>query len=320
MSLPFALPAAGTGPRVICLGAITQDTLFLVPTIPPAPAKLLPSACVRSAAGMATSAATAAARLGGQVSLWGRLGDDAIGDAILAELALDGLDLTDVRRVSGVGSPIATILIDPMGERLVVPWYDPRLGTDAGWLPLSKVIGAGAVLADVRWPDGAAALLTAAREAEVPALLDADVGPPEVLSRLVPLADHALFSEPALLAYAGVDDPLEALRRTAEAHPGLVGVTRGALGFFWHQEGQIRHVDAPAVKAVDTLAAGDVFHGVYALMIAQGASVEDSGRLGCVAASLKCTRFGGRLGAPTYLELLAEVRRLEILQQGAPAR
>ncbi len=304
--------AVGEGrPQVICLGAITQDTLFQVSFIPPAPAKILPTACVRSAAGMATSAATAAARLGGRVALWGRLGDDGVGDAILAELALEGIDLGDVRRVPGVGSPIATILIDPQGERLVIPWYDPRLGADPGWLPLHKVKGAGAVLADVRWPDGAAALLSAARAAGTPALLDADVGPPEVLARLVPLADQALFSEPALLAYAGLDDPHEALRRVAAGHPGLVGVTRGADGFDWMDEGEIRHVDAPEVVAVDTLAAGDVFHGAYALVVAQGGGVEEAARLGCLAASMKCTRFGGRRCAPSHEEVAAELNRRE---------
>lgn len=310
MSHALLRPADPAGPLVICLGAITQDTLFQVASIPPAPAKILPTACVRGAAGMATSAATAAARLGGRVALWGRIGDDSVGDAILAELAEEGLDLSDIRRVPGVWSPIATILIDPEGERLVIPWYDPKLGAEADWLPLHKVAGAGAVLADVRWPNGAAALLTAARAAGVPALLDADVGPPEVLARLVPLADHALFSEPALLAYAGLEDPMAALRKVAGSHPGLVGVTRGADGFFWIEGGEIRHVDAPKVKAVDTLAAGDVFHGVYALVTAQGGSVAEAGRLGCVAASLKCARFGGRLGAPRYEEMAAALKSL----------
>ncbi|MBM3968075.1 MAG: hypothetical protein FJ308_23910 [Planctomycetes bacterium] len=65
--------------------------------------------------------------------------------------------MVDVRRVPGVDSPFATILIDPTGERLVIHWYDSALGADAGWLPLHKVAGAAAVMADVRWADGAAA-------------------------------------------------------------------------------------------------------------------------------------------------------------------
>lgn len=319
MSLADMLSENKAGPRLIFLGAITQDTLFRVPSIPNPPAKVLPTDCLRGAAGMATSAATAAARVGGKVALWGRLGDDAAGDAIIAELATEGIDLVDVRRVPGVDSPFATILIDPTGERLVIPWYDSALGADAGWLPLHKVAGAAAVMADVRWADGAAALLTAARTAGIPALLDADVGPAEVLARLVPLADHALFSEQALLGYAGLSDPLEALQKVAANHPGLVGVTRGQAGFYWVEGGAIRHVEAPEVIAVDTLAAGDVFHGVYTLVIAKGGSVVQAGRLGCIAASLKCTRFGGRLGAPTYAELIAEVIRLEWQQLHTPA-
>jgi sugar/nucleoside kinase (ribokinase family) len=59
------------------------------------------------------------------------------------------------------------------------------------------------------------------------------------------------------------------------------------------------------VKAVDTLAAGDVFHGSYALAIAEGARPEDAIRLGSAAAALKCTVFGGRLGAPDRAAVMA---------------
>ncbi|MDR0440933.1 MAG: PfkB family carbohydrate kinase, partial [Candidatus Accumulibacter sp.] len=57
------------------------------------------------------------------------------------------------------------------------------------------------------------------------------------------------------------------------------------------------------VKVVDTLAAGDVFHGAFALALVEGKNIEDAARFACAAASLKCTRFGGRLGCPTRAEV-----------------
>jgi sulfofructose kinase len=54
---------------------------------------------------------------------------------------------------------------------------------------------------------------------------------------------------------------------------------------------------------VDTLAAGDIFHGAFALAVLEGRSIEDAARFACVAASLKCTHFGGRLGCPSRDEV-----------------
>jgi sulfofructose kinase len=59
------------------------------------------------------------------------------------------------------------------------------------------------------------------------------------------------------------------------------------------------------VKVVDTLAAGDVFHGTFAWALTEGRDIASAARFACHAASLKCTRFGGRLGCPTRQELEA---------------
>jgi sulfofructose kinase len=59
------------------------------------------------------------------------------------------------------------------------------------------------------------------------------------------------------------------------------------------------------VEVVDTLGAGDVFHGAYALAIAQGGTIGEAMRFASAAAALKCSRPGGRLGAPTREEVIA---------------
>jgi sulfofructose kinase len=69
------------------------------------------------------------------------------------------------------------------------------------------------------------------------------------------------------------------------------------------ERGRIRSVPAFRVDVVDTLAAGDVFHGAFALGIAENRSTEEAGRFAAAAAALKCARWGGRLGIPTRDEL-----------------
>lgn len=291
--------------RVLCLGAAILDTIFRVDSIPATPIKVLPTDCVQIGSGMASSAAAAVARLGGQARIWGRIGDDLAGRQYLDDLAAAGVDVSQVRRVAGRRTPISTIIVDRNGERLIVPYYDPLLDTDPSWLPLDEVPGFDAAMCDVRWPDGAARLLEAARGAGKIAVLDGDIGPPGVVERLLPLATHAILSEPALTRLAGTGDLAAALAATARLTDALVGVTAGERGFYWLEGGWVRHVPALQVQAIDTLAAGDVFHGAFALALAEGMDVAEAGRFACVAASLKCTRFGGRLGAPTRAEVLA---------------
>lgn len=290
---------------VLCLGAAVLDTIFRVEAIPTTPTKVLPTDCVQIGQGMASAAAAAVAKLGGRARIWARIGDDAAGRQYLEDMQAAGVDVSQVRRIAGHRTAISTILVDAVGQCLVVPFYDPALDPSPDWLPLDEVAGFGAALADTRWPDGAAALLRAAQSAGRPAVLDADIAPPAVLTRLVPLATHALFSQAGLALYTDERDIEAGLRAAARRTRAMVGTTAGEHGFHWLEGDALRHVPAPRVVAIDTLAAGDVFHGSFALMLTEGSSIAAAARFACAAASLKCTRFGGRLGAPTRAEVEA---------------
>ncbi len=293
--------------RLIFLGAVGLDTILAVPALPTGPGKFLPTAMVQVAEGMAASAAATAARLGGRASLWGRVGDDATGARIREELARDGVEVSGLRAIPAAHSVVSTILVAPDGERIIVPFYDPALGSDTNWLDLASIKSADAVQADVRWPEGARAILSEARKAGVTAVLDADTGPVEIIAELAALASHAVFSEPAAASLAGAHDPAESTRILARRFEGFIAVTAGADGCFWfdRQAGDVRHLPAPRVTAIDTLAAGDVFHGAFTLMLAEGRSEPEAIRFASAAAAIKCTRFGGRLGAPTRDEVEA---------------
>jgi sulfofructose kinase len=291
--------------RILCLGMSALDAIYRVPEIPATPTKVLATAFTECGGGMAANASVAVARLGGQVSYWGRTGDDPLGDRILAELAAEGVDVSGVRRVPGCVSPSAAILIDDRGERLVCAYNDPGLDADPAWLPRDRVATFDAALVDVRWPQGAAVALDAARAADRPAILDGDVGPESALHDLARRATHVAFSEPGLARAARTTAPGEGLRRIAGEVTGLVGVTLGPDGFLWLEHGRERRVPAPTIVAVDTLAAGDVWHGAFALALGEGNDVESAARFANAAAAIKCTRFGGRLGAPTRAEVVA---------------
>lgn len=290
-------------PLLLAVGAPVWDTILKVPMIPPPPAKVLAEACIETAGGTASNGARAIARLGGRIEYWGRVGNDAVGTRIIAGLKQAGIGVRQIRRVRGGRSTISTILVQADGERLVVPYYDGALDPDPDWLPVTTLGRFDLVLVDTRWPAGAAHVLDAARAQGVITVLDADTTPEAILGDLAPRASHVVFAQPALLAFARHDDFDTALRRAAARLPGFVGVTLGARGFRWIEKGSVRKVPAPKVKAVDTLGAGDTFHGAFALGLAEGMNVETAARFACAAAALKCTRFGGVEGAPTRQEV-----------------
>ena len=308
---PDADPSSAHPPmaRILCLGMSALDAIYRVPAIPSIPTKVVATGFAERGGGMAASASVAVARLGGESHYWGRVGDDALGERILAELRHEGVAVDAVRRIPDCVSPSAAILIDDAGERLICAYNDPRLGEDASWLPLQKIPGFAAVLADVRWPTGAAAVLDAARTAGRIAVFDGDVGPPPALWDLASRATHAAFSEAGLHCIAGAGDVGAALARLAAATRAVVGVTLGADGFLWLDVAVERRVPAPRIVAVDTLAAGDVWHGAFALGLGEGNDVGAAARFANHAAAIKCTRAGGRLGAPTRAEVLASLGR-----------
>jgi sulfofructose kinase len=294
--MPNSPPAS-----IICLGAATVDTVLQVPRLGKLGDKVMATDCRQFGAGMASSAAASIARLGGVVQIWSRIGDDAAGRTYLASLAADGVDVSAVRVIPSAKTGLGVTLVDPDGERLVVPFYDPALDPSAAWLPLAAVERAAAVLVDCRWPAGALALLAAARASGIPAVLDADIAPVDDLRALAAAASHPIFSRRGLMLFVGDDGPPAALLAAASAKlpaATAIGVTLDAEGCLLAVGDSVWAVPGFQVAVVDTLSAGDVFHGAFALGLGEGQSLTQAASFANAAAALKCMVFGGRLGAP----------------------
>jgi sulfofructose kinase len=164
--------------------------------------------------------------------------------------------------------------------------------------------GARVVLADPRWPDGAAAALRWARAQRVAAMLDVDVAPEADLQRLVPLAQWAVFSEPGLAAFAPDLSTQAALQRALDSGCEVAMVTRGEQPVWWRRRGgALQRMPVPQVKAVDTTGAGDVFHAALALAVGEGRGEHAAVAFAATAAALKCLGGPGVLGAPQRSEV-----------------
>ena len=189
------------------------------------------------------------------------------------------------------------------GERLIVGSRDVDMPSGTHWLPMERVTEAGAVLADVRWLEGARAAFEAARLNGVPTVLDADLGAREALSGLLKLTDYAIFSAPALREFAAGTSDVERLDHILSFGVKHAGVTLGSEGYTWRERGSGGQIPAFSVSVTDTTGAGDAFHGTFALMLAEGVAVGQRARMAAAAAALKCRRLGSRAGLPSRSEL-----------------
>lgn len=303
----FARDAKARRKRIVTVGAICSATIFRVDAIPPAPAKVLASQTCHLIDGMALAAACAFAKLGGEGLVWSRVGDDRLGVEAREMMVEEGLDASGLHVVPHSATSHVAIIVDRRGDRLVVPYHDPHADASADWLPLAMLDSVDLVHCETRWARGAEVALQAARERGILSMIDGDTAPLPTLQRLVPLADLAVFSDAGLAVYAQCGRIDDALAKVAASHRGHVGASCGADGYRWYEDGRVHHVPAPKVDAVDTLGAGDVFHGAFGLAILEGRGVREAAQFACAAASLKCTRFGGRLGCPTRAEVEALV-------------
>ena len=293
-------------PKILCAGIAVHDHVYRLDRFPVPGTKTRARQFVAAGGGCAANAAVAIARLGGEAALaaplGGPAGEDAIGDWILANLARERVDCAHVVRVSPGRSPISAIFVDASGERLIVNDRDERLSDARPADPERAVADHDALLVDNRFAEFVLPLCLAARTRGIPIVLDGD-RPTRASDRLLRICTHLVFAADGLRATAGCDDLDQALRSIGQATDAFVAVTDGSRGALWLERGQLRHSPAHPVEVVDTLGAGDVFHGAFALALAERRTAIDALGMAAAAAAVKCTRFGGINGAPTRAEI-----------------
>ena len=289
--------------RIICVGHAALDRIYRIETFPKSPSKVRALEHVESGGGMAANAAATIAKLGGRAELWSRVGDDDSGSKIKAGLKAAGVDVRSLQSFEDGRTSTSAITVDSKGERLIVGARDINMPSGTSWLPMERITGASAILADVRWLEGLRVAFERARNEGIPTILDADLGAREALTEVLTLTDYAIFSGDALKDFAPEGGTGARLRRVRSFGPKYAGVTLGARGYRWLDDNGPGEQPAFPVDVVDTTGAGDAFHGAFTLALIEGRSVTECARIACATAAMKCTRLGSRAGLPTRKEL-----------------
>ena len=204
-------------------------------------------------------------------------------------------------------------------DELVVSVQPQGYPPDASWLPTERVAEADSVLADSRWPVGAQRLFDAAAAAGKPSVFDGDAGDVEQVRATAAAATHPFLSQSMLQSFE-LGEPKDALPRLFGGRNVVCGVTLGAAGVIWFDGQRVQSAPSPRVKAIDTLAAGDTWHGAFALALAERQQLDAAIAFATAVAALKCTRFGGRAGIPYREEFEQWWASVRVRTQFAQAR
>jgi sugar/nucleoside kinase (ribokinase family) len=296
---------SGTAPRILCIGIPVRDLTFRVEAVPTRGSKANATHLAEVCGGNALNAAIAIARLGGRASFAGPMGEasETSSSFILDRMAIEGIETSHIVRMPDTATPVSAIIIDATGERTLTIYRDPALWTVK--LPDADVLltDCQAVLVESRCASFCVDLCTEARRRGIPVIVGVDRAM-SLQDGLLTAASHLLFSSEQVQETAGLADDGEALKRLAELTPAFLAATRGPRGTIWLNEtGELEETPAFPVQAVDTLGAGDVFHGAFTLRLAEGGGVPEALQFAAAAAALKCTRHGGGQAAPQRIEV-----------------
>jgi ribokinase len=269
------------------VGSINLDLVATAATLP-APGETVTGAVLaRHPGGKGANQALAARRLGAQVRMTGRTGDDAMADEALALLRADGVDLGGVASDPQAPTGVALIAVSAAGENQIVV----APGANAQVAPADLAPSYEAVICQLELPVATvAAAVARAGGFVVVNLAPAMAVPPEVLQRadlIVVNETEAAFYGPALTALSG-----------------LVAVTLGAAGAELFLDGRsIARAQPPQVAVVDTTGAGDCFVAALTVALLEQMAPEAALAFACTASALAVTRAGAQPSLPWRAEV-----------------
>jgi sugar/nucleoside kinase (ribokinase family) len=293
---------SGRPPRIFCAGIVVLDEVFRVRQVPATDTKTDATEYVTVGGGCAPNAAVAISRLGGTAAFAGPLVGDDTAERILGHLADEKIDTRGCVRVPGGRSSVSAILIDDHGARTIATYSDRKLLAATPRDVEQLIADADGMLLDNRRPNFVGPFCKAAAARKLPIVLDVDKAT-DLDDPLLGTATHAIFSSESLRATTRCDDLAQGFDIVRRKFSHFIAVTDGHNGGLWCEGDEVHSYPAFEIKVVDTLGAGDTFHGAFALALIEGQPVEACLRFAAAAAAVKCSRFGGISSAPMRQEV-----------------
>jgi len=299
----------GEEPKVLVVGSINMDMVVRSGRMPAPGETVLGEGFKTSPGGKGANQAVAAARLGGRVAMIARVGDDAFGEELLANLRQEGVDCGAVGTSPQTPTGVAMIIVDAQGENSIVvaSGANFRVTPDDDILPNEHLFEqAAVVLMQLELPlPTVRAAMTLARRHGCKVILDPAPAPrimPEELCCVDILSPNVSEAEQITGNRSGLEERVdkqvasELIARGAKTAVLKLG-SRGAMAVT--ADGHFYTVPSYKVNVVDTTAAGDAFTAGLAVATAGGAKLHEAVKLANAAGALACTRIGAQAAMPT---------------------
>ncbi|WP_270179748.1 ribokinase [Alkalihalobacillus sp. CinArs1] len=286
--------------KIAVIGSSSMDLVVTSKKRPGAGETVLGESFKTVPGGKGANQAVAAARLGAEVYMIGRVGDDSYGEEIIANFKKNGVRTEYVEPVTGIESGTAHIILAEGDNSIVVvkgandyvtPDYVERMSSFLQTCDL--------VMIQQEVPEETVAYAAKrCSEMNVPLLLN-PAPAREISNEVVDLATYLTPNEHESAVLFNGLPPKEALK----AFPNKVLITEGEQGVRYFDGEKEVLVPSFKVEVVDTTGAGDTFNAAFGVAVAESKEMQESIRFANRAASLSVTGFGAQGGMPTREEV-----------------
>lgn len=292
---------------VVVVGSINMDLVAHAAQIPLPGQTLSGKDFTTTPGGKGANQAVAVARLGHPVEMIGRLGQDGFGDSLLSHLQAKGVHTEGVERVKGP-SGVALIVVadDGVNTIVVIPGANGQVTPAVVEAQARRIQNAGVVLCQLELPlETVLRTSEIAASAGVPFLLDPAPAanlPQGIWKNVSWITPNE--SEAAHYLAGSELEPDEIARQFLGKGVRGVVLKRGSEGVFIAQsDGHAHWIPPYAVKAVDTVGAGDAFNGGFAVALLEGRDAAAAARFASATAAVSVTRAGAQAAMPTRAEV-----------------
>ena len=287
---------------ILGLGAVAVDDLIYVDHYPAPDSKIRAQARKRQGGGLTGTALVTAARLGARPAYYGILGRNELSRYTLKELEQEGVDCSAVEYQETAEPFHSTIVVvQPTAQRTVFSFAKGVVPVRAENITAALITRSQLLLVDHTVVEAALAAVEIARRHQIPVVADIEAERHPGVYDLMAQIDHLILGIKFARHVTGQNAPEKVVRALARANRACTAVTVGEHGCWYAQgSGEVRHVPAFPIQAVDTTGCGDVFHGAYAAGLVKGQTIDRCIQIASAAAALKATHPGGRGGIPTW--------------------